>query len=142
MKLGNDGAREGEFASLDPLAGQEHVGDRSQCFRRSLDDDDFHDVIVFEQHLQGADDLGDVLALQEGQPGEQVVFLLVVEKSDRTGHHVRFSILGVLDQVFGDDGGERLRATLEAPLENQTIKARTDIRWERDTDTGDSRLCF
>ncbi len=140
MKLWNDGAGESEFAPFHPFAGHKGIGDFLKRAGWALDEDHFHDVIMFELYLKRSDHLVDVLPLECGQTGEEIVFALVVKEGDRSGHHLIPNLCGMLNEVFGDHGGEGLGTAFKSPFLHHAVQSHADIWWERDADSGDARL--
>ena len=108
MKWRNDGAGERELADLHALAGREYIADFAKRHPRTLHEDDFHNVVTLELHLQRANHFVEVPALEASEVGQDGVLSLAVEKSDCAGHDGVACVLAVLDQAFRDHRGEGL----------------------------------
>lgn len=82
--------------------------------------------------MKGGNDLGNVLALQFGELGEEVVFGLIVKKSDRASHHSSAGGLLVLSDAVVDEFGHGLGTVIKAPFGDHLIKGAEQAVWNGD----------
>ena len=124
-----------EFAGFYPFEGHQLVSDILELVSRSLHEQDFHPMIIFQLDVKRADHFVDEAALEFGESLQQISFRFVVHDGDGSGHDSVTFIFLMFQGGVGDHDGDSFRAAFEPAFGNQLIQFAKDRIRKRDADS-------